>query len=413
MVDDLGYGDLSSYGRQEYETPVLDSFVAQGLRFNHAYSGAPICTPTRVALMTGRYPARHIVGLEEPLSSTDTVGLIEGETTLSSLIKAQGYQTALIGKWHLGYLETSHPLRHGYDRFFGITLGAADYIDHKYFADEETFFDDENILERDGYMTDLIGDEAVAYLETIGNQPFFLNLEFTAPHWPWQLPGDDPVNGSTISDFVAGGSVDTLGKMITNLEVNVQKVLKALEDNGLKDNTVIIFTSDNGGERHSFMAGLRGRKGNLLEGGIRVPAAVHWPGVTKPRQVTNQVAVTQDWTVTMLDIAGIPNFSELGMDGISLKDFIKNPETELSREVYWRFGKPESNNGVQVALRDGNFKYLKFNDEEYLYDLEKDSEESNDIKESNSIVFEKLKNRAEELTAEMLPLPDKEMETEE
>jgi arylsulfatase A-like enzyme len=194
VADDLGYADLSCYGRKEYRTPALDRLAAEGVRFSQAYAAAPVCTPSRVGFMTGRYPARTAVGLWEPLAgpAARDVGLSAELPTVASLLKKGGYTTALVGKWHLGWRPEHHPNRHGFDEFFGILSGAADYTSHVAPSGQPDLLHNTNPISREGYLTDLLTEHAVAFVSRRHTGPFFLSLQYTAPHWPWQAPGDPP-----------------------------------------------------------------------------------------------------------------------------------------------------------------------------------------------------------------------------
>lgn len=399
MVDDLGYADLSSYGRKDYQTPVIDSFIRDGMRFNIAYAAAPVCTPTRVALMTGRYPARNDVGLREPLRGAPfdrNVGLSPEIPTISSLLKKSGYETALFGKWHLGFNPAFFPDKHGFDHFFGIAAGAADYIDHKFFGKEQTLFENGEPVEKTGYLTDLITDYAVAFVLKQHSKPFFLNLEYTAPHWPWQAPGDSAYPDSL--DFREGGSAEIYAEMVRNLDTNIGRVLKAVKDAGLDESTLIIFTSDNGGERFSDMGPFKGHKMQLWEGGVRVPAAARWLGVIKPTTETDQPVITMDWTVTMLAAAGAVVPDGVVFDGINLMPHFKGVDSIVPRTFYWR----TSNEIRADALRSGNWKYLKNPEGEFLFNLAEDPYESVNLKDKDPVSLERLKREFSSLDHQML-----------
>ncbi len=315
LADDLGYGDLSCYGRPDYQTPNLDRLAAEGVRFANAYSASPLCTPTRCAFITGRYPARTAVGLEEPLHEKRAmgerafvIGLLPEHPTIASLLKQSGYETALIGKWHLGYLPNFGPIQSGFEEFFGIMSGAADFFTHKDMEGDPDLYEGKVPVERIGYTTDLLTERAVEYItrrrvrtgsvsdrpkvnqkETGKNQgtarPFYLSLHYTAPHWPWEAAGDRPPNPELRGPvaFRAGGSLKTYASMMQSMDQGIGKVLRALRDSGLERDTLVIFTSDNGGERFSYNWPFRGEKNSLWQGGIRVPAIVRWPGVIKSK----------------------------------------------------------------------------------------------------------------------------------
>lgn len=231
MADDLGWGDLSCYGRPDYRTPNLDRLASEGTRFTHAYSASPVCTPTRCAFVTGRYPARTRVGLEEPLAwkkylvdNKLDIGLEPGHPTVASLLKSAGYNTALVGKWHLGYLPKYSPLKSGFEEFFGIMSGAADHFTHKDANGEGDLFEMEVPVERVGYATDLITERAVEFLKRRRDAPFFLSLNYTAPHWPWEGPNDEAVSRSLpkgLAGFTSGGSLKVYAEMMKSLDAGV------------------------------------------------------------------------------------------------------------------------------------------------------------------------------------------------
>jgi arylsulfatase A-like enzyme len=400
MADDLGYADLSCFGRKDFQTPVLDAFVRRGLKFSNAYAAAPVCTPTRVALMTGRFPARTDVGLREPLRGAPfdiNMGLSPTIPTLSSLLKESGYETALFGKWHLGFNPDFFPNKHGFDHFFGITAGAADYIDHKFLNDDQTLYENYEPVQKDGYLTDLITDYAVGFIQKKHTKPFFINLEYTAPHWPWQAPGDESYPESM--DFREGGSAETYAKMVKSLDTNIGRVLAAIKDAGLDETTLIIFTSDNGGERYSDMGPFKGHKMELWEGGIRVPAAAQWPGVIKPNSESDQPVITMDWTVTMLAAAGVVIPREVTFDGMNLLPLLKGDSSLVPRTFYWR----TSNEIRADALRDDNWKYLRNPQGEYLFNLDEDPYETENLKDRDPATMERLRKKFLGIDSNMLP----------
>jgi arylsulfatase A-like enzyme len=277
MADDMGYGDLSCYGRKDYKTPNLDKLASQGMRFSNAYASAPVCSPTRVAFMTGRYPARVTVGLYEPItegSKDSLIGLSPSVPSIARLMHDAGYETLLVGKWHLGYKPEFSPTANGFDYFFGFHAGATDYISHKSMTGEDDLFENDRPVHKKGYLTDLLSEKAVELIKAKHKKPFFLTLTFNSPHWPWQIRGDQPYT----QPWKNGGSKAIYGKMVEALDDAVGNILKALDDAGISKNTVVIFTSDNRGERYSSNGIYKGGKMNLWEGGIREPAFIKWPG---------------------------------------------------------------------------------------------------------------------------------------
>ncbi len=245
-----------------------------------------MCSATRTALITGRYQYRLAVGLEEPIANASRkAGLPANHPTLPSLLKKAGYGTTLIGKWHLGYQPDYSPLKCGYDHFWGFQGGVLDYFTHKANPGAETddLWEDDVKVHQAGYLTNLLGDRAVRVIGDYAKskQPFFLSLHFNAPHWPWEGPEDEAESRrvKALNDF-DGGSLKTYGRMVTQMDTQVGRVLKELESTGIANNTIVIFTSDNGGERFSDTWPFSGKKLDLLEGGLRIPALTSSPGVS-------------------------------------------------------------------------------------------------------------------------------------
>jgi arylsulfatase A-like enzyme len=390
MADDLGYADLSCYGRKDYTTPNIDKLASQGIKFLHAYSGAPLCTPTRVAFMTGRYPARTEVGLYEPLRATpkdSLVGLKADHPSVATFLKKAGYETALIGKWHLGFTPETGPNANGFSEFFGFHSGAIDYVSHKNPFHHPDLYENLNRIEKQGYFTDLISERASQYISRSHSAPFFLSIQFNAPHWPWQGPGDKPY--ADTMNYIRGGSPAVYSAMMRSLDSAVGAIVKAVEEAGLSNNTVIIFTSDNGGERYSDMGIYSGAKTHLKEGGLRVPAFIRWPGKIKPNSTTNQVAVTMDWTATIIAISGAKSDPKFPLDGENLLPVLTGQKPIYDRTLYWRMFQSLK----QKAIRDGKWKYLQNEQGEHLYDLSVDPSEKNNLKDSFPEVFEKLRGK--------------------
>jgi arylsulfatase A-like enzyme len=400
MSDDMGYGDLSGYGRMEYKTPNLDKLALQGIKFVNAYSAGSLCTPTRTAFMTGRYPARTTVGLIEPLTSTkkdSAFGLTSEYPSIASLMKAGGYETALIGKWHLGFLPQHSPVKNGFDYFFGIHTGAADYISHKGDSGKHDLFENDSPVYPEGYLTDLFSQKAIAFIKQPHNKPFFLALTFNAPHWPWQAPGDQPYPDSV--DFRKGGSPAIYAAMMKSMDDGVGSIIKTLDDEQLSAQTIVIFTNDNGGERFSDNGGLANAKGTLWEGGIRVPAFVRWTGKISPGLVTLQVAITMDWTATILAAGGAKANKNFPLDGIDLMPVLTGKKKTAERTIYWRTFQRLK----QKAVRAGEWKYLQDEKGEHLFNLVADPGEKNDLKESQATIFNRLKSQYAKWERTMLP----------
>jgi arylsulfatase A-like enzyme len=408
LADDMGWGDLSCYGRPDYSTPNLDNLAKQGMRFTNAYSAAPVCTPTRVGLLTGRYPARLPVGLMEPITErkelgelTKTVGLSPSHPTLSSLIKGVGYDTALIGKWHLGYLPVFGPLRCGFDEFFGIMSGAGDFFSHQDMAGDPDLFEGNVPVERVGYITDLLTNKAVDYVSRPHKNSFYLSLHYTAPHWPWEGPKDSAVSkklGLGPEAFRSGGSLKVYAEMMKSLDDGVGKVLAALKAAGHERDTLVIFTSDNGGERFSYNWPFSGQKMNVREGGVRVPGIVRWPGVTTAGSESDQPVITMDWTATMIAAAGAKPAPEYPLDGEDFKPVLSGKRALYDRTFFWR-------TYAQGAVRSGKWKYVREGKNEFLFDLSVDEHEQANYKDKEPQIFARLRGEFNKWESGVLAYP--------
>jgi len=400
MTDDMGYGDLSGYGRKDYHTPHLDKLATQGIKFINAYSAGPLCTPTRTAFMTGRYPAKTPVGLIEPLTGSKkdlAFGLTTNYPSIATLMKDAGYETALIGKWHLGFLPEHSPIRNGFDYFFGIHSGGADYISHKGEHGKHDLYENDSLVYREGYLTGLFSEKAVKFIKQKHDKPFFLTVAFNAPHWPFQGPTDKPYPDSV--NFRKGGSPALYATMMKSLDDGVGNIINSVDDGLLSNQTLIIFTNDNGGENFADNGGLTNTKGTLWEGGIRVPAFVRWTGKIKAGAITQQVAITMDWTATILSAGGGKAHKAFPMDGINLMPVLLEQDKVIPRVIFWRTFQRIK----QKASRSGNWKYLEDEKGEYLFNLAVDQQEQNDLKAIKGGVFKKLKKEYARWEKMLLP----------
>lgn len=409
MSDDMGYGDLSCYGQKSYSTPHIDKLASQGIKLTNCYSAGAVCTPTRAAFMTGRYPARTPVGLMEPLRSmaTDTIGLTARYPSLATMMQGAGYETALIGKWHLGYRPQHSPTRNGFDYFFGIHSGGADYISHigANGIRRHDLYENETEVHRTGYLTELFTDKAVAFLKQEHKKPFLLVLTFTSPHWPWQGPTDSAYPDSV--DFREGGSPAKYAAMMKSMDDGVGALMKTLDELRLTEETLVIFTNDNGGERYySDSGGLAQVKGTLWEGGLRVPAIVRWPDKIKGGGISDQVAITMDWTATILSAGGARAHPNFPLDGVDLMPILRGQKKDVDRTLYWRTFQLNRNTPCR-AVRMREWKYLQDQQGEHLFNLAIDQQETSDVKAGHPRILKEMKEKFsawEQTVLEPIPL---------
>ncbi|WP_416968635.1 sulfatase [Streptomyces sp. 4F14] len=411
LGDDLGWADLSSYGAPHIKTPHLDRLAREGVRFTDAYSGSATCSPTRFSLYTGRYPGRTPGGLAEPIGNR-TQGLAPGHPTLASLVKDAGYATALIGKWHCGWLPDYSPTKSGWDEFFGNHGGVLEYFSKLGQLGEYDLFEGDAEYKDLRYYTTVLTERAVEYVSREHAKPWLLNLNFTTPHWPWLAEGDAGTGAEIAAkiraaksqaDVVAalnhydGGSVAKYTEMVESLDAAVGEVLAALRRSGQEDNTVVLFASDNGGERYSYNWPLSGQKFQLLEGGIRVPTILRWPSRIDPHQVSHEPNFSPDWTATLLELAGARPDPAYPLDGTSLAGYLLRGEVVPERDLFWRVR-------ANKALRRGDWKYYQDKDRvDHLYNLAADSREQADLAPDEPELLAELKAAWERTAATLLP----------
>jgi len=392
MADDLGYGDVGCYGCRDIRTPAIDGLAAEGIRFTTFYSNAPECTPTRTALLTGRYQHR-VGGLECALGignvgryddairlrRTNDMGLPAEETSIARMLKDAGYSTAISGKWHLGYEPKFFPLRHGFDYSFGPVGGSADYFHHSEYTGKPVLYENDKPIEREGYLTDLITDEAVSFIQKRQKKPFFLYVAYTAPHTPYQGPGDKKPKPVAQDDYNKG-SRETYTAMVERMDQGIGRILRTLDDAGLADNTLVIFMSDNGANKTGDNSPFSGYKGNLFEGGIRVPCIVKWRGVLARGAVSDQPCMTMDFSRSIVGAAGAEPPAGRAFDGMDILQAAATNRPVKKRTLFWRARRAER---TRKAVRDGSLKYISLHDgddvKEYLFDLENDPAEKNNL----------------------------------
>jgi arylsulfatase A-like enzyme len=345
--DDMGYADVGFHGCKEIPTPSLDALAASGMRFPSGYVSGPYCSPTRAALLTGRYQTRF--GHEFNPAGADK-GLPLTEKTIADRLRAAGYATGLVGKWHLGAEPAMHPQKRGFDEFFGFLGGA-----HDYFKSAGVQHNGTPVAELD-YTTDAFGREAIAFIERHQGHPWFLYLAFNAVHTPMQATDDRLAKFPQLTDQRRR----KYAAMILAMDEAIGKVRGKLADAGLEQNTLVIFISDNGGPtmpgttiNASRNDPFRGSKRTTLEGGIRVPFLVSWVGRVKPGTFEHP-AIQLDLHATALAAAGVAAQPEWKLDGVNLLPFLAGEKTGPPHEaLYWRFGE-------QMVIRAGDFKLVRY-----------------------------------------------------
>ncbi|MEU9114917.1 sulfatase-like hydrolase/transferase [Streptomyces sp. NPDC048483] len=418
LGDDLGWADLSSYGSPDIRTPHLDRLARQGVRFTQAYAGSATCSPTRFSLYTGRYPGRTEGGLAEPIADK-SAGLAPDHPTLASLLRGAGYATALIGKWHCGYLPDYSPTKSGWDTFFGNFGGALEYYSKLGLAGEYDLYEGDAEYKDLRYYTRIITERAVDYVTgraeaeagTRTDRPWLLNLNFTTPHWPWIADGDREESAKIVRRIKAGepgalwhqdgGSLAKYREMVEDLDRSIGEVLAALRRSGQEEDTLVFFASDNGGERWSYNWPLSGNKASLQEGGIRVPTIVRWPSRLAGGQVSHEPVFTPDWTATLLEIAGARPDRAYPLDGTSLAGYLLRGERLAERDLFWRVR-------GERALRRGDWKYYRGKDgKDRLFDVTNDPREQADKAADEKQLLGRLRAAWEAVDGTLLAYPEK------
>jgi arylsulfatase A-like enzyme len=381
LMDDLGYGDLGSYGAPDIRTPNIDRLAREGVRMTDAYANGAVCTPTRAALISGRYQQR--VGLEWALGASPgdrELGLPALGTSLPTLLKTNGYATGLVGKWHLGWKPEFGPITHGFDEFYGFLSGAHDYYTRA--ADgPPDLYENATPVEPAGYLTDEITRRAVGFITRHANGRFFLEVAYNAVHWPFEPPDRPPTDTTTrplrqMPDDSVPATRQDYVRMLERADRGVGEILAALERGGLANNTLVIFTNDNGGEWLSRNAPLYHRKATLWEGGIRVPLILRWPGRLPAAKTSAQPAITFDITASILAATRTPLPEGYHPDGIDLLPILRGDSPAVERRLFWRVNRP---NRQQRAVRSGRWKLLVDGGQYLLFDLVADPGERADL----------------------------------
>lgn len=396
VADDLGYAEIACGGKQEIPTPHIQSIAAGGVCFTNGYVTCPVCSPTRAGLLTGRYQQRfgHEFNPGPAQQAEDNFGLPLSEITLPDRLKKAGYRTGMVGKWHLGYKSEFQPRKRGFDEFFGFLGGAHSYVDSS--ADPHNrIYRGEQAIDEPEYLTDALGREAVAFIDREKQHPFFLYLTFNAVHAPLEVPQKYRQRVASIAD----PKRRTFAAMLTAMDDNVGAVLDKLKGDKLTDNTLVFFIADNGGptpQTTSRNNPLRGFKGQVWEGGIRVPFMAQWPGHLPAGKVYGQPVSSLDIVPTALAAAGASPGNDKPLDGVDLLPHLTGAKTTPPHEnLYWRFG-------PQWAIRQGNYKLLQPRGEAaQLFDLAADVGEQKNLAADKPEIVEKLRAAYQKWNAQL------------
>jgi arylsulfatase A-like enzyme len=386
VADDQGYAELGCYGCKDVPTPNIDRLAGSGVRMTDGYVSCPVCSPTRAGIMTGRYQQRfgHEFNPQEARSAPLDFGLPLTEVTLANRLKAAGYATGIVGKWHLGYAPRFHPLQRGFDEYFGFLGGASAYLDGDGERPQEPILRGTKRVKEPEYLTDAFTREAIDFIERHKQQPFFLYLAYNAVHGPLQAT---PKYLDRFND-IGDKKRHTFAGMLSALDDGVGAVIGKLAEAGLESNTLIFYVSDNGGPTPvttSSNAPLRGYKGQVLEGGIRTPAMIRWKGRLPAGKVYSQPVISLDIVPTAVAAAGIKLTEADKLDGVNLLPYLTDENTQPPHDaLFWRYGE-------QMAVRKGQWKLIKVAGKPVeLYDLASDIGEVHNLAKQTPKMVEQL-----------------------
>lgn len=357
LADDMGYGDFGAINGGLNRTPALDSLMGENLCFSHQYTASPVCNPSRACLLTGRYP--HRTGSIDTLEWRGLERLALREITLADVLKSAGYRTGLVGKWHLGAFDMRyHPLNRGFDESVCFRGGMHDYYDWRLEFGQQ-------VVRADGrYLTDVWTEEAVKFIERNRDEPFFLHVTYNAPHTPLQAPEE------LIKPYMEAGfnkAVSTIYAMIERMDAGIARIMETLRAQGLEENTIVMFSSDNGpflsGEGGQSFAryncNLHGQKGTVYEGGIRTPMLMRWPaGLNAPGEISEMVHFS-DWFPTILSMAGVETPRDLKINGVNVLPAIRGEKGKTCTKRFWQWNRYTPLVTSNAAVRDGDWKLVR------------------------------------------------------
>lgn len=375
MCDYMGYADTEPFGSTEINTPAISKLAAEGVKYTNFYSAAPVCSPARAAILTGLYPYNN--GVETNVGKSH-IGLTSKTPSLAIKLKEQGYRTAFIGKWHLGYSKESSPKANGFDHYFGFNDWSIDYYSHKTFNGSSLYKNDRPI-EVEGYITNVFTDDAIEFINEQPTKPFFLSLFYNAPLPPLQVPG----NPEDIRDKTtwSNNTREDYIKVIENVDENIGRILDELKNNGLLESTIFVFTYDHGGKDYVDHGKLSHGFATLWEGGIRVPLIIRHPLEKKPNSLNTRLAINMDVAATLLNAAHIP------IDDLDGVDLMSN-KIDVERSLYWKFRS-------QFAIRQGKWKLIYDASSKLLFNLDEDPSERFDVGYKFPSVRDSLINKLE------------------
>ena len=410
ISDDQGYADVGFHGSKEIFTPNIDRIASNGVVFTQGYVSYAVCSPSRAGLITGKYQNRFGYTRNILLAPKDSLmGLPLSEQTLPDVLNNVAYKTKAIGKWHLGAHESLVPERRGFDEFFGFLIGG-----HRYFPEDLTLndlsearrqmdgyitriYDNGKRIDTKKYLTEELSDNAVKFIEDNSSDPFFLYLSYNAPHTPLQ---------ATAMDLERNNHIEvekrrTYAAMVSSMDDGIGLILDKLEEKKITDNTIVIFFSDNGGvEWYNFSDNgiLRGIKGDFYEGGIRVPFTMQWPSKIKPGTIYDKPIIALDVFATVASAASAEKYIRNDIDGVDILPYITGEKSGLPHKyLYWQ--NPDKDIDV---VRDERYKYIRIEEEEYIFDLKNDISEEKNIINSSKPIYDRLKSQFKEWEKEMI-----------
>jgi arylsulfatase A-like enzyme len=411
LTDDLGYNDVGFNGSTEIMTPNIDSIAKNGVLFTDGYVSYPVCGPSRAGLMTGRYQDTFGFGKNPLFAPKDpNMGLTLSEQTMADMLKLSNYTTLAVGKWHLGAHESLRPMKRGFDHFFGFLTGG-----HRFFSEEWTLADetkvknqgaayrtkllrDDQRVEEKEYLTDALSRESVDFIDKNSDKPFFIYLAYNAPHGPLQATQEYLDR----YDHIEENSRKTYAAMVSAVDDGVGDIISKLKEKGIYDNTIIYFLSDNGGRLRgdSDNGELRGKKGNLFEGGIRVPFAMQWPKEIEGGQVFKKPIISLDIFATLKEITSPEIRSKNELHGVNLIPFLKGEnKNDPHKFLFWRNNLMQNDPNLRIealALRSGEFKFIKNKETDALYNLKNEVFEETNLKNQKIEIYDSLNNKFNE-----------------